>query len=97
MARICIELDDCNGGPSQPRLSTFTEIVGDGTQTDFLVNHNLGVPILLVQTVDVSTNEVLTERTVFHTSVNQVRLVFDSAPAADSVRVLIVGILPAAS
>ena len=67
-----------------------TAVVGDGAATTYTVTHNFG-------TKDVSVTAYATVTgadvpvTVVRSSANQVSLTFTAAPAANSVRVLVVG------
>ena len=92
MPRICIDIDD-NGTPGAPSVRTFTTVVGDGAQLDYVVDHNLNTPNVLLQATNVNTGEVLGDFTPTLNSVNRATLRFDSAPATNSVRVLAVGLL----
>ena len=93
MPRICIELD---GDGTSPTLTTYSTVVGDGAQLDFPINHNLGVRDAWVQAVEIGTGRLLTDNDVTFNSVNQATLRFDTPPAADGVRVNVVGIRSAA-
>lgn len=62
--------------------------VGDGTNTVYNVNHNLGTRDVIVQLYDNATYDTVYVDTV-RTSVDQVTLTFATAPASNAYRVLI--------
>lgn len=91
MPRVCLEFDD-NGTPGTPTVRTFTTLVGDGSQLDYVVDHNLGVQFVAVTAVDVATGQVLSDVDVFLNSLNRLTLRFDNPPAMNSVRVHVLGV-----
>jgi hypothetical protein len=62
--------------------------VGDGTNTTYNVNHNLGSRDVIVQVYDNTTYDTVYVDTV-RTSVDQVTLTFATAPSSNAYRVLI--------
>lgn len=97
MPKVCIEFDPCDETPSGPVISTFTQLIGNGTQTEFVVQHNLGVRDVHLDAYDVATGEVLTDQSrVFLTDVNRTTVRFDTAPSLNGVRVNVVAVKPAA-
>jgi hypothetical protein len=62
--------------------------VGDGTNTTYNVNHNLGTRDVVVQVYDNATYDTVYVDTV-RTSVDQVTLTFATAPSSNAFRVLI--------
>ena len=62
--------------------------IGDGTNTVYNVNHNLGTRDVIVQLYDNATYDTVYVDTV-RTSVDQVTLTFATAPASNAYRVLI--------
>lgn len=69
--------------------NSYTETIGDGTTTQFTINHNLGVPVLC-QVLDTSLSppEYITIAPKRIDS-NNLRLDFPSAPATDSIEVMV--------
>lgn len=64
--------------------------IGDGAATSIAVTHNLGSLDVIVQVREVSTNDVI-ECDIKMNSASQVTLSFASAPAANSLRVVVMG------
>lgn len=95
MPRICVELDCDGNGNGGPQIRTYETIVGDGQQTDFLIQHNLGTQDVLITARNLNTGEQLTDLTVVANNVNSTLVRFDTAPAAQSVRVFVLGVVPA--
>ena len=62
--------------------------VGDGTNTVYAVNHNLGTRDVIVQVIDNATYDTIYVDTV-RTSVDTVTLTFATAPSSNAYRVLI--------
>lgn len=66
--------------------------IGDGSSTTLTVTHNLNNAIPLVQVYDVSgANPVLVMCDVTSTGVNTITLTFGTAPAASSIKCVVVG------
>ena len=69
-----------------------TTITGDGTTTQFLVNHNLGTRNVVCEIYDATSYEKVFIDTV-HTSTSAVTVKFDSAPSAqESFNIVIVAV-----
>jgi len=68
----------------------YTGTIGDGTSTTIAVTHGLGTQYVTAQIYDASTNALM-ECDVTLTSGTQTSFTFASAPASNSVRVVITG------
>lgn len=64
--------------------------VGNGTNTSFAVNHNLGTEDVIVQVFDNATHDTV-EVDVVRTNTNTVTVSFSTAPAEDAYRVVVIG------
>lgn len=73
------------------RIRKYSQLIGDGSATSIVVNHNIGSRDVTVGVYFNSGNfdEVLVE--THHTSINSVTLIFSSAPTANQFRVVVVG------
>lgn len=93
MAKVCVEFDcDGNGEPGNGAVSTFTTTLGDGSNTVFDVDHNLGTHDVYYTLRNLATGELDTydvSSTVV--SDNRLRLTFATPPPAGQVRLLVVG------
>ena len=85
----------------QPQVSSggavsggFSETVGDGSETSFVVTHGLAAHVM-VQAVDVDTGAYVVPAAVTATSNNAVTVTFSTAPAVGGVRVLVLPVAPA--
>lgn len=68
----------------------YAEDVGDGVETAWVVNHDLGTRDVVVQVYDAATfEEVVVD--VEHTDADNVTLVFAEAPDEDAFRVVVIG------
>lgn len=88
MPKVCVEFDPDNGGP-QSGVKTYTTVVGDGSQLDFPVDHNLGVQGVFVTAYNVTTGLVVQDYELTLNTVNRLTVRFDVAPAPQSVRVMV--------
>lgn len=72
------------------RAKRYATTIGDGSATSYAVTHNLGTLDVQVYVYEVggSKREVFVEKQ--HTSTTQVTLVFDTAPASSSMRVVVI-------
>jgi hypothetical protein len=73
------------------RIRRFAQDLGDGSATSIAINHNLNTRDVEVYVYETggSRRQVLCE--VQHTTVNQVTLLFASAPALNSLRIVVIG------
>jgi hypothetical protein len=73
------------------RLRRYAQDLGDGSATSIAITHNLNTRDVEVYVYETggSRRQVLCE--VQHTTVNQVTLLFASAPALNSLRVVVIG------
>lgn len=80
-----LKLATWSGAPKR-----YAASIGDGAATSYGVTHNLGTLDVQVYCYENSgtKREVFVEKQ--HTSINQVTLVFDSAPALNSIRIVVV-------
>jgi hypothetical protein len=90
--KICIDVDPDEGNGEHP-LHSYSQTLGDGTSTSFTVNHNLHTSDLLYALRNTVTGEV-DGFDVAISSPNQdsVALNFATAPAAGSVRVVLLAV-----
>lgn len=94
MTRVCIDIDSETGNPG-PTVKTYSTVVGDGAQSDFVVDHNLNYQGVIVQAYNANTGEVNQNYSVGLTSANRATLSFDTPPAPNSTRVQVLGVIPA--
>lgn len=69
----------------------FAATVGDGSATSIAVTHNLGTKDLIVQVQETGGTFRQVDCEIQFTTTNAVTLLFDSAPASNSYRVVILG------
>ena len=67
----------------------YAATIGDGSATSYAVTHNLNSRDVTVELYRNSGNYDTVLAEVQRTSVNQVTLLFDSAPAANAYRVIV--------
>jgi hypothetical protein len=72
------------------RAKRFSSTIGDGTATSIAVTHNLNTRDVNVEIAEVSGTFRTVLAEIQRTTVNQVTLLFDVAPAASSLRVTVV-------
>lgn len=73
------------------RLRKFSQTIGDGTATAIAVTHNLNTRDLHVQVFQATGTFDIVDCEVELTSVNQATLRFNTAPASNALRVVIMG------
>ena len=73
------------------RAQRYAATIGDGAATSIAVTHNLNSRDVIVQGREVATPYAQVLCDVEHTSVNQVTLKFNAAPASNALRVMILG------
>lgn len=95
MTRICIELDG-NGGTPQPTVRTYETLIGDGSQLDYNVDHNLNSQSVFVNAYDANTGEVRSDYSLTQVNANRALIHFDTIPALNSVKVQVVAVVPPA-
>jgi hypothetical protein len=71
------------------RIKKFSQVIGDNTATSFTVTHNFGTRDVVAQVYRNSGNYDLVLVDVNLTSTNQVQVVFNTAPAASSYKVVV--------
>ena len=91
MTRICIEIDG-NGASTEPQVRTYSTVLGDGSQSDFNVDHELNSQGVFLNAYDASTGERVEDYSVTYTNANRAVLRFDAPPANQSVRVQAVSV-----
>lgn len=69
----------------------YASTIGDGAATSYVVTHNLGTQDVTVAKYYVASTYDEVECDVLHTSTNTITLVFGTAPAANSIRVVVHG------
>lgn len=94
MTRVCIDIDQDGGNGPVPIVKTYETTIGDGSQVDFSVDHNLGDRTPFVQVYDLATGLVRADADVTFTADNRSTVRFDTAPAPQSVRVRAVSVKP---
>jgi hypothetical protein len=72
------------------RLKKYATVIGDGSATTYTITHGLNTRDVIVQLYDNSTYETL-EADVVRNGVNTVQITFGTAPATNSVRVVVIG------
>lgn len=77
-------------GPGTSTLSRHTATIGDGVATSIQVTHGLGNQDVLVQVREVSTDEVILADVTLDDA-NNATIGFASAPASNSIRVVVIG------
>lgn len=91
MAKVCVEFDADTGTPTGPQLVRYATTIGTGTQTEFTVDHNLGVRPVFVAAHDLATGELRQDYTTHLVNGERATLRFDTAPAANGVHVEVLG------
>ena len=94
MTRVCIDIDGDGGNGSVPTVKSYTTTIGDGSQLDYAIDHNLGDRYGTVQVVDVATGLRRDDVDVTYNTDNRATLRFDAAPAPQSVRVNVLSVKP---
>lgn len=97
MPRVCLELDCDGNGNGGPVVSTYATTVGNGTETEFVLDHNLGYRDVFVQAYDLASgNDLTPDVDVVRVNDNRAVLRFATAPASMSARVAALAVRPAA-
>lgn len=94
MTRICIEVDGDTATP-QPTVRTYETLVGDGSQSDYNIDHNLNSQSVFVNVYDANTGDVRSDYTLTLVNANRALVRFDTVPAFNSVKVQVVAVVPA--
>jgi len=92
MTRICIEVD---GETTGPQVRTYTTVVGDGSQMDFVIDHNLNSQAVYVLIYDANTGAVRDDYSVVLTNANRATIAFDAPPAPQSIKVQVIAVVQA--
>ena len=95
MTRVCIDIDQDNGNGSAPIVKAYETTIGDGSQVDFSVDHNLGDRTPFLQVWDLATGLVRNDADVTFNGDNRATVRFDQAPPSQSVRVRALSVKPA--
>jgi hypothetical protein len=95
MTRVCIDIDQDNGTGGVPLVKAYETTIGDGSQVDFSVDHNLGDRTPFLQVYDLATGLLRSDADVSYNGDNRATVRFDQAPAAQSVRVRALSVKPA--
>jgi len=80
---------DGGGQDPPPQSSVYVTTVGDGTSTEITVTHSLNSEDVMTELYSLTGEKLTIDSTIIRANVNQVTLRFSTAPAANSVRVLI--------
>lgn len=98
MTRVCIDIDQDNGnGQGVPLVKAYETTIGDGSQVDFSVDHNLGDRTPFLQVYDLATGLVRNDADISFNGDNRATVRFDQAPTSQSVRVRALSVKPAAT
>lgn len=98
--KVCVTVD-CespaptgNGDTPPPNpVSTFSQLVGDGTNTSFTVTHNLDSDFVIPSVRHVSTGEIRYAGPVVAVlDRNSLSLTFSAAPAVEEYAVYVLGV-----
>jgi hypothetical protein len=95
MTRVCIDIDNDGGNGSVPVVKTYETTIGDGSQLDFPIDHNLGQRIVIVSPYDQATGALRSDADITFVNENRALVRFDTPPPAQSVRVLVLAVRPA--
>ena len=71
------------------KIAKYTEIIGDGSTTTFVITHNLGTEDTQVIVKEVSGNKSEIYPEIRYTSSNTITLVFATAPSTNSLKVVV--------
>lgn len=97
MARVCVEFDcDGNGNGGGTTTRTYETVVGDGTQADFAVDHNLNSQGVFLLAYNATTGERMDDYSVVFNTANRATVRFDTPPAPNSAKLQFVAVVPAA-
>lgn len=93
MAKVCVEYDCEGGGEPQPGpVSTYTTVLGDGSNTVFQVDHNLNTRDVFYALRNASTGELEAyDVSALVVSDSRLQLTFATPPAASQVAVVVLG------
>lgn len=72
-------------------MARFAATIGDGSSTSITVTHNLGTTDVIVQFQDFNTPPNQVQADVQYNSTTQITAVFATAPASNSIRVIVIG------
>ena len=83
-----IQVGDSSGGGGS--VNKYATTIGDGSTTTFTINHNLGTQDIIASGIAVTSNQnIWLEYTIVDD--NNISVVFDAAPAASSIKIIIIG------
>jgi hypothetical protein len=98
MTRVCIDIDPDNGtGTPGPTVKAYETTIGDGSQVDFSIDHNLGDRTPFLQVYDLATGLLRADADVTWNGDNRATVRFDQAPGNQSVRVRALSVKPPAT
>lgn len=90
--KVCVEIDS-NSGDDDTKLKTYVQTVGDGTATQISIPHNLGTADILYSLRDLVTGALDAYEVAVNASTpNTLSLTFATAPASNSVRVVVLAV-----
>ncbi|HEX5705631.1 MAG TPA: hypothetical protein VFX97_20700 [Pyrinomonadaceae bacterium] len=93
MTKICIEIDpEDSTNPPAPAVRSYTQTIGNGTQTSFNIAHGLNTADVVYSVRNLATGEVDTYDVSGTASVSGLALNFASAPAANGARVTVLAV-----
>lgn len=88
--KVCVELQDSNGGEPAPSARFYSQTVGDGTTLNHTVTHGFGTSDVLVSVRNTSTGELdAAPVSVNASDPDRVTLAFETAPATGGARVTV--------
>ena len=84
-----IQVGGSSGGGSGS-VNKYATTIGDGSTTTFTINHNLGTQDIIASGIAVTSKQnIWLEYTIVDD--NNISVVFDAAPAASSIKIIIIG------
>lgn len=89
-AKVCVEFTEGDGEDPQSPVKSYVATIGDGTNTSYTVTHGLGTADVVYSLRNLTTGEVDTYDAAVTASANALGLTFATAPAASSVRVVVI-------
>lgn len=91
MTKVCVEFDPDNGENPEPGPSfkTYATTIGDGSSLNYTVSHGLGTRDVLYSLRNLATGAMDGYDATVTSLDNSLSIVFATAPASQSVRVVV--------
>lgn len=92
---LFVDIDDTTriqvgGSSGGGGVNKYATTIGDGSTTTFAINHNLGTQDIIASGIAVASKQnIWLEYTIVDD--NNISVVFDAAPAASSIKIIIIG------